>query len=58
MKIGLMGTERPMSSEPAEQPVAPQSMSPFESRRTTIVVLWATYVVAAIILVLYWVYAA
>jgi hypothetical protein len=47
-----------MTSEPAEHPIPPQSMSPFESRRTTIVVLWTTYVVAAIILILYWVYAA
>jgi hypothetical protein len=47
-----------MTSEPADTPIPPQSMSPFESRRTTIVVLWTTYVVAAIILVLYWVYAA
>lgn len=47
-----------MTSEPAEQPIPPQSMSPFESRRTTIIVLWMTYGIAAIILVLYWVYAA
>jgi hypothetical protein len=47
-----------MTYEPAEQPLAPQSMSPFESRRTTVIVLWTTYVIAAIILVLYWVYAA
>ncbi|QYL14575.1 MULTISPECIES: hypothetical protein [Mycolicibacterium] len=47
-----------MTSEPADPPIPPQSMSPFESRRTTIIVLWTTYVVAAIILVSYWVYAA
>ncbi|WP_445165369.1 hypothetical protein ACTXG7_15730 [Mycolicibacterium sp. Dal123E01] len=47
-----------MSSEPADQPLPPQSMSPFESRRTTIIVLWTSYVVAAIILITYWIYAA
>lgn len=47
-----------MTSEPAEQVLAPQSMSPFESRRTTLIVLWTTYVVAAIILISYWIYAA
>jgi hypothetical protein len=48
-----------MTSEPADQqPIPPQSMSPFESRRTTIIVLWASYLVAAIVLILYWVYTA
>jgi hypothetical protein len=47
-----------MTSEPADPPIPAQSMSPFESRRTTLIVLSTTYVVAAIILVLYWVYAA
>lgn len=46
-----------MTTDPADNPVPPQSMSPFESRRTTIVVLWTTYVIAAIILVLYWIYS-
>jgi hypothetical protein len=47
-----------MTSEPADVPIPPQSMSPFESRRTTIIVLWTSYVVAAILLITYWVYAA
>ncbi|MBB3603871.1 hypothetical protein FHT40_003532 [Mycolicibacterium sp. BK556] len=47
-----------MTPEPAEQALPPQSMSPFESRRTTLIVLWSSYLVAAIILILYWVYAA
>ena len=32
-------------------------MSPFESRRTTVIVLWSTYAVAAVILTLYWIYS-
>ncbi len=42
---------------PTDQEFSPESMSPFESRRTTIIVLWSTYVVAAIILTLYWIYS-
>ncbi len=52
-----MGTSTPMTTEPMEDQVPAQSMSPFESRRTTIIVLWSTYVVAAVILVLYWIYS-
>ena len=42
---------------PVDEEFSPESMSPFESRRTTIIVLWATYVVAAVILTLYWIYS-
>ena len=47
-----------MTSEPAvDEQVRPESMSPFESRRTTIIVLWSVYVVAAMILTVYWIYS-
>jgi hypothetical protein len=42
-----------MDTDPVDDEVRPPSMSPFESRRTTITMLWSTYVVAAVILVLY-----
>ena len=45
-----------MNSDPVGG-VRPQSMSPFESRRTTIIVLWSTYVVTAVILTGYWIYS-
>lgn len=48
-----------MTSEPVvDEQVRPESMSPFESRRTTIIVLWSVYVVAAAILTFYWIYSA
>ena len=46
-----------MNTDPVDDEVRSESMSPFESRRTTIIVLWSTYVVAAVILVLYWIYS-
>lgn len=45
------------NTEPVDEQIRPESMSPFESRRTTIVVLWSTYVIAAVILTLYWIYS-
>lgn len=45
------------NTEPVDEKIRPESMSPFESRRTTIVVLWSTYVIAAVILTLYWIYS-
>ena len=47
-----MKTDPPLDGE-----LGRESMSPFESRRTTIIVLWSTYVVAAVILTLYWIYS-
>ena len=53
-----MGTSAPMTFEPAvDAQVRPESMSPFESRRTTIIVLWSVYVIAAVIPTLYWIYS-
>ena len=53
-----MGKNAPMNTDPpVDEEFSPESMSPFESRRTTIIVLWSTYVVAAIILTLYWIYS-
>ena len=45
------------NTEPLDDQIRPESMSPFESRRTTIIVLWSSYVVAAVILTLYWIYS-
>ena len=45
------------TDSPADEQLRPESMSPFESRRTTIIVLWSTYVVAAVVLTLYWIYS-
>ena len=46
-----------MNTDPVDEELSPESMSPFESRRTTVIVLWSTYVVAAVILILYWIYS-
>ena len=46
-----------MNSDPGDDEVQPQSMSPFASRRTTIIVLWSVYVIAAIALVVYWIHS-
>lgn len=35
-------------------PGAPQSLSPFESRTTTLVVLWSTLVLSTALLVICW----
>ena len=35
-------------------PGAPQSLSPFESRTTTLVVLWSTLLVSCLLLVICW----
>lgn len=42
---------------PVDEEISQESMSPFESRRTTVIVLWSTYAVAAVILTLYWIYS-
>jgi hypothetical protein len=56
--MSAAGTDAPMNTDPpADEEFSPESMSPFESRRTTIIVLWSTYVVAAVILTLYWIYS-
>jgi hypothetical protein len=46
-----------MNTDPVDEELSPESMSPFESRRTTVIVLWSTYVVAAVILTPYWIYS-
>ena len=35
-------------------PGAPQSLSPFESRTTTLVVLWSVLVISSLVLVVCW----
>ena len=47
-----------MNTDPPDgEQFSPESMSPFESRRTTVIVLWSTYVVAAVILTPDWIYS-
>lgn len=37
-------------------PGAPQSLSPFESRATTLAVLWATLIISSMVLTLSWIF--
>ena len=47
---------RPSGGRTGLQPGDPQSLSPFESRSTTLAVLWATLIIATMILVVCWVF--
>lgn len=46
----------PAGGPAGPQPGDPQSLSPFESRSTTLAVLWATLIVSTMILMVCWVF--
>ena len=47
---------RPAPARVGVQPGDPQSLSPFESRSTTLAVLWATLIVSSMVLLVCWVF--